>query len=269
MFRSKRLRRASSLFGLLYASAWVVLSAGAGGDDGLVLYFPFEGDDNDQITDMSGAENHGEFSADMFPAGQPASRASEGKFGKALEFVTHMDGALIPASPSLAVTNDGEGFTVSLWAYPIVWNFEGPGENRAVYHHMQYNVDFFRGGGRFHVFQDGWPGINGMPEMPLETWTHTTATWSVDEGSKLYRDGVKIGAAAGTAGEIGEFSAWTVLGLIDFHKAYIGRMDGLRIYNRAVDEDEVEALFALEPEAHAVSPEGRLATMWSTITTSL
>jgi hypothetical protein len=223
---------------------------------GLVLYYPFEGSGANQITDVSGANNHGEF--------RGAVRTTEGQSGKALEFPTHVDGALIPESPSLLVTNHGEGFTVSFWVYPIEWNTAGNGENRAVYRHMPYNVDLFRGGGRFHIQKNGtWPGINDAPEMPLETWVLVTATWSLDDGSTLYRDGLEIASNPDMRGEIDESSEWTALGYFAPHEGYVGRMDELRIYSRAIDVDEVFELF--ETAGVSVSPEDSLATLWGIV----
>lgn len=244
------------LIALAFWSSGTVLAA-TDFEEGLVLYYPFEGSGEEQITDISGEENHGEF--------KMAVRTKEGKFGKALEFATHHDGAEIPDSPSLLVESEGEGFTVSFWVYPIEWNVEGNGENRAVYRHMQYNVDFFRGGGRFHVQKNNaWPGINGAPAMPLEEWVLVTATWSPKKGSTLYRNGLEIAAHPGMRGEIDENRQWTALGFFSPHEAYVGRMDDLRIYNRLLDEDEVEELFEFEP-LQAVSPEGSLAAMWGTV----
>ena len=244
------------LFALAYLTNGTVLAA-ADFEERLVLYYPFEGSGEDQITDRSGEENHGVFKG--------AVRTKDGRFGKALEFSTHHDGAEIPDSPSLRVESKGEGFTVSFWVYPIEWNVAGNGENRAVYRHMQYNVDFFRGGGRFHVQKNNaWPGINGVPAMPLEEWVLVTATWSPKEGSTLYRDGLEIAANPVMRGEIDENRQWTALGFFSPHEAYVGRMDDLRIYNRLLDEDEVEELFEIEPLQN-VSPEGSLATMWGVV----
>jgi len=241
------------LIGLLCAPAFVGLVAEDDFDNGLVLYFPFEGSD-EAITDESGSDNHGEFVG--------ALRTDEGKFGKAIEFPTHLDGATIPDSPSLLVT---DGFTASVWVYATKFNLHGNRENRVIKRVDQYTIDLLLGKGRMEVRTNGaWAQVAMAPEMPLEEWHMITGTWSQDDGEgKLYRDGfvVKINPSIPS---IEENKNVINLGVDRGLEAYVGRMDEVRIWNRALSEDEVEALFTFEPVRH-VWPAGKLALMWGSL----
>jgi len=245
------------VIGLSFAPAWTPLAA-ADFEDGLVLYFPFESSDDAQTVDMSGQENHGEFVG--------AIRNDEGKFGKGIEFPTHLDGVLIPDTGSLLVK---EAFTGSAWVYPTQWNFAGHGANRMLFVHTQINIDLLLAKGRMEIFSGGaWQQVGMGPEMPLEEWHMVTGTWSEEEGGKLYRDGSVVKHVKGIKTidhNVGPsylgFMKPLDLGL----EGYVGRMDEVRVYNRELSEEEVDELFRFEPQAKAVAPKDKLAIMWGTI----
>ena len=67
-------------------------------EDGLVVYYPFEGN-GDIITDKSIEGNHGDL--------RTAKREAEGKFGKALRFDAVMDGAETADSASFLISQEG------------------------------------------------------------------------------------------------------------------------------------------------------------------
>ena len=235
--------------------------AAADFEDGLRLYYPFESS-GDELVDVSGNENGGLLKGG---AHQGAVRSNDGKYGKCIEFPTHLDGAAVLTTENMLVSQDDEGFTVSFWNFTTAWNFGGNRENRAVYKHNQYNVEFLGGGGRFHIYIGGaWKGVNGAPEIPTEAWHLTTAVWSPDDGAILYRDGILLKANAGAIGDIEENVEWMALGSFGL-EVYQGKMDDLRIYDRPLDEDEVSELFEFDPGAQAVSPRGKLTTMWGTV----
>ncbi len=227
-----------------------------------MLYYPFE-DSGDDLIDQSGNGNNGLLAGGQF---EGAVRSNDGKFGKAIEFPTFLDGAVVTKTENMLVTQDHDGFTVSFWTFATEWNFGGNRENRAVYKHQQYNIDLLAGGGRMEVrVAGGWKGTGQAPEMAPEEWHLTTAVWSAEDGSMYYRDGLVAQANAGTAGDIDENVEWMALGSFGL-EAFAGRMDELRVYNRPLDEDEVWELFdSFEPGAQAVSPKGKLATMWGTV----
>ena len=260
MTQRQRIVRLASVVGSLLCIASVVLAA-ADFEDGLICYLPFEGA-GDDLQDQSGNGNDGTLAG----AYTGAVRTKDGKFGKAIEFPTFLDGAEVLKTENMLATQDHEGFTVSFWTFATEWNFGGNKENRAVYKHQQYNIDLLAGGGRMEVRIDGgWKGVGTAPEMSVEEWHLTTAVWSAEDGSKYYRDGIVAQENVGTAGDIEENVEWMALGSFGL-EAFAGRMDELRIYNRPLDEDEVFELFdSFDPGAQAVSAQGKLTTMWGTV----
>lgn len=239
--------------GLLLGSSWVVLAADDF-EEGLVLYYPFEGS-GDEMTDMSEENNHGALTDAI------RTEDGEGLFGKGIEFPTFLDGTVIPDSESLLVTESG--FTGTAWVYVTELNFGGNRENRVIFVHHQINIDLLLGKGRMDVHDGGWRQLGMGPEMPLEEWHMVTGTFSVEEGARLYRDGFEVKRDP-SMNSVDENPGATYLGSMLGLEGYVGRMDEVRIWNRALSEDEVEALFSLEP-SQAVSPKGKLATMWGTV----
>lgn len=239
----------------LYLSKHVMAQAKF--EDGLVVYYPFEGD-GDIITDKSIEGNHG----DLFTA----KREAEGKFGKALRFDAVTDGAETPDSASYLITKKDKGFTCSYWVYPEKLDFAG--ENRAVFRRRQFNLDLLKGNGRLEVqVAGGWAQSGEGPMLEQKAWNFVAGTWSPKDGSKLYRNGLLVNENPGAIGNIGEQGDALYLGGIPKFQlnGFVGRLDEVRIYRRVLDEDEIFELFEVEPHAQAVSSEGSLAMMWVTL----
>ena len=235
----------------------ISVMAQANFEDGLVVYYPFEGNGN-VITDASGEGNHGDLLT--------AKREAEGKFGKALRFNAVMDGAETPDSASYLITKTDEGFTCSYWVYPEKLDFSG--ENRAVFRRRQFNLDLLKGNGRLEVqVAGGWAQSGEGPVLKQEKWHVVTGTWAPKNGSKLYRNGLLVSENPGAIGKIGEQGDNLYLGGIPKFQlnGFVGRLDEVRIYKRVLDEDEVFKLFELEPHSQSVSAEGSLAMMWATL----
>lgn len=235
------------------------LSAGtvANLEDGLVVYYPFEGTGN-VITDESGKENHGDL--------RTAKREAEGKFGKAIRFDTVMDGAETTDAASYLITKQDEGFTCSFWVYPEKLDFAG--ENRAVFRRKQFNLDLLKGNGRLEVQVTGsWLQSGEGPVLKQGKWHFVAGTWSPKIGSKLYRGGLLVKANPGALGEIGEQGDALYLGGIPKFQlnGFVGRLDEVRIYKRVLNEDEVFELSESEPRAQAVASEGSLVITWAAI----
>lgn len=226
-------------------------------EEGLVVYYPFEGD-GIVITDKSGEGNHGDLLT--------AKREAEGKFGEALRFDAVMDGAETTDSASYLITKKDEGFTCSFWVYPEKLDFAG--ENRAVFRRRQFNLDLLKGNGRLEVqVAGGWMQSGEGPMLQQEEWHFVTGTWSQKNGSKLYRNGLLVNENPGAIGNIGEQGDALYLGGIPKFQlnGFVGRLDEVRIYKRVLDEDEVFELFELEPHAQAVSSKGSLVMIWAVL----
>lgn len=226
-------------------------------EDGLVVYYPFEGD-GDIITDKSVEGNHGEL--------HTAKREAEGKFGKALRFDAVMEGAETPNSASYLISNKDEGFTCSYWVFPEA--LDRAGENRAVFRRRQFNLDLLKGNGRLEVqVAGGWAQSGEGPMLEQHAWHFVAGTWSPKDGSKLYRNGLLVNENPGAIGNIGEQGDALYLGGIPKFqlKGFLGRLDEVRIYKRVLGEDEVLELFEFDPRTRPVTSKGSLAMMWAVL----
>lgn len=141
-------------------------------DEGLVVYYPFEGRD-DTIRDAGGGEIDGNL--------QTSIRENRGKFGRGLRFPNKNAQARIPANLALTVQKD---LTAAAWVFPT--NLDFGGENRVIFTD-QYNLDLLRGGGRLDLFSGGgWQGTRAGPELELETWHHIAGTFESKNLSGAY-----------------------------------------------------------------------------------
>jgi hypothetical protein len=98
--------------------------------------------------------------------------------------------------------------------------------------------------------------------MSVNEWHLVVATLD-GQVSTHYIDGEVVGGNDGIPGPIEQNESDLWLGNIGIN-SFVGCMDNLRVYNRALSADEVSSLF-LGSDGEAVSPEGSLVTTWATI----
>ena len=240
---------------LSFLSPLVVLTLGfvspvsADLEAGLLAHFGFEGD-GDVLMDVTGNGNDGEIGS--------AERSDDGyQGGKCLRFADPDRRASI-AGGGLLVTN---AFTVAVWVN--LETFDPNGENRLIYKDGQYNFDLLNGGGRLEIrAEGGWHGTAPAPPLSVDEWHLVVATLD-GQVSTHYIDGEVVGGNSGIPGPIQQTESSILLGNIG-PKSFVGCMDNLRIYNRALSADEVSSLL-LGSDGEAVSPEGSLVTTWATI----
>ena len=239
-----------SLISALTVLTWGMVSpVSADLEAGLLAHFNFEGD-GDVLMDVTGNGNDGMI--------QTAERSDDGyQGGKCLRFADPDRKATISGA-GLLVTN---AFTVAVWVN--LEDFDPEGENRLIYKHQQYNFDLLRGGGRLEIrAEGGWHGTAPAEPLSLNEWHLVTATLD-GQVSTHYIDGEVVGGNDGIPGPIEQNESDLWLGNIGLN-SFVGCMDNLRVYNRALSADEVSSLF-LGSDGEAVSPEGSLVTTWATI----
>jgi hypothetical protein len=240
---------------LSFVSALVVLVWGlvspvsADLEAGLLAHFDFEGD-GDVLMDVTGNGNDGSIGS--------AERSDDGyQGGRCLRFADPDRKASIPGA-GLLVTN---AFTVAIWVNQE--SFDPEGENRLIYKDGQYNFDLLNGGGRLEIRAEGnWHGTAPAEPLSVNEWHLVVATLD-GQVSTHYIDGEVVGGNSGIPGPIQQTESSILLGNIG-PKSFVGCMDNLRIYNRALSADEVSSLL-LGSDGEAVSPEGSLVTTWATI----
>ena len=241
--------RDPSTCGAIAMLVWFATSVWADLDEGLVAYYPME-ESGVVLRDASGNGNDGKISG---------PKRADGKFGDGLRFTASDQNAVVPHARSLAVK---EEVTVAYWLKPA---FVGHGENRVVYKHDSYNIDFFNGHGRFHILTGGaWIGPSAPGAKKLGEWVHFAGTF-FDGRLTLYVNGIEVARIAG-AGDVGAASEQIGIGGLPWFglAGVLGSLEELRFYNRGVDPKEVEALVELVPRKGLAvfSPATSLATAW-------
>lgn len=235
--------------------------------DGVVSYWSFDNGtiNGDKVDDILG-DNVGELN------GNPISVA--GKVGKALEFdsdnFVHISG-----TESLDF-NGAEAMSVSVWingtgdppvdgAVPGVccgtivaqrdangWALRYDGRNAGS------EIEF--------ITQPGWAGDGGfgLAAFAKGEWHHIVGV--VDGNKKfLYADG-KLAKEENFGGPMQTAGTETEIGSANADGGFIGIIDEVVIYNRAVTENEVEQLF--NAEGLPVVTKDKLSVQWARIKSS-
>ncbi len=234
-------------WGVIAHICWHALLSGADFDDGLVAYYPFEGN-GQQFEDASENSLDGNL--------QTAKRERKGKFGKGVLFANKNAKAQVPRSPVLVVKKD---FSVAVWVFPTKLDFAG--ENRVVFTD-QYNLDLLRGGGRLDLFSGGgWQGTGVGPAQELETWHHLAGSFeSQKKTGAFYVNGKLVSNGKTASDQLAQIQSPLRLGSCCGLAGFVGILDELRIYDRVLDDKEIEQLFGHNPGAFSVSPVGSLST---------
>ena len=238
--------------GVIAHICWHASLSDADLDDGLVAYYPFEGIGQQ-------FEDAGENSLDGNL--QTAKRERQGKFGKGLLFANKNAQAQVPRSPVLVVKKD---FSVAAWVFPTKLDFAG--ENRVVFTD-QYNLDLLRGGGRLDLFSGGgWQGTNVGAALELGTWHHIAGTFeSKEKTGAFYVNGKLVSNGKTASDQLTQIQSPLRLGSCCGLAGFVGILDELRIYDRALDDKEIEQLFGYNPGVFSVSPVGALSVTWGNL----
>jgi PKD repeat protein len=198
---------------------------------GLVAAYGFEESTGTLTADASGQKNHGTISG--------ATRAT-GKFGKALSFNGLNNSVTIKDSASLDVSS---GLTLEAWVYPktttgggrtVILKEKTGGAVYNLYSSEDANLPLSS------VFVGGYRVISSKTQLPLNQWSHLAATYD-GQSQRLYINGLEVAnrpqtgpiQTSGGALRIGGNSLWG--------EWFNGSIDEVRIYNRALAANEVQA----------------------------
>ena len=238
--------------------------SGAVPSEGLVAFYPFSGSfENTAGTEIDPAENHGAtFAADRF-----------GNENSSAYFDGNESYLEIPDNDAFSIPTTG-ALTISVWVSPEVLNFP-IAESGGYVHWMgkgvprqhewvfrMYNKDLSQGQENrpnrmsayaFNLEGGQGPGSYVQEQVQENEWIHFVARYDVETNKiTLFKNGVQkdqddlhetkynVQVKNGTAPlRLGTRSQWSY---------FQGRIDDLRIYNRALSESEILELFN-EPDA--------------------
>ncbi len=264
-------RKLRSLSLVLYIALAVVILApfaSAQVDDSLILYMSFDEDPSDGVKDLSNYGNHGEMKSEP--------EWLEGKFGKALWFDGEDDWVQIPDNETLRVD---EAVTVMAWINTETYTFPGSdwqgilAKSNLPRSYSLYTMV----GGKLHFSTSGatpqpYYGSVSTATIPLDEWVHVAAVAETSEkgGSHTYYVNGELGGEK----SLPDFK--TLPGDQDTSDVFIARkavvqpflgfIDEVRIWNRALSADEVKAQMNKGQEAFfAVQPQSGLAATWGGI----
>lgn len=224
---------------------------------GLVLYYPFDKDEFNVVTDQSPFHNNG--------AVQSAKFVSDGKVGGGIHFKGSSgsgDIIVVPNSPSLVSMQKTRQLTICCWVkasslpgqFPVIMVKGGNHPPRAF---GGYELDIQDGDDGNVVFPSGKTGTYTTHARELwgakqlDEWAHIAVTINgpTDTG-KIYINGKRVGDESHTGD-------WRTALLALPNKLYIGgpdpehnsnrawfdgSMDELRIYARVLTEQEIRSL---------------------------
>jgi hypothetical protein len=197
----------------------------------LVAAYSFNQGSGNTVADASGKGNTGTLSGATW---------TTGRFGGALSFDGVNASVTVADAPALDLTT---GMTLSAWVYPTVapagWRTvilkEQPGQ---LVYSLYASSDTNQPSSHIGVSQD--LGFNAGSRLPANTWTYLTATY---DGSmlRLYVNGVQVGSLALSGGIRTSGGALRIGGNSVWGEYFQGRIDEVRIYNRALTATEIQS----------------------------
>ncbi len=213
------------------APVTVIVSNSGPSTVGLVAAFGFDENQGAVAADSTANANHGSISG--------ATWTSSGRFGSALVFDGSDDLVTVNDANTLDLTN---ALTLEAWVYPTTlsgWRTallkERPG---GLAYALYAHDDLPRPAGYVNV-----AGIDraapGTTALPLNTWSHIATTY---DGAmlRLFVNAVQVGATAVTGGVAVSANQLSIGGNTVWGEYFAGRLDEIRIYNRALTQTEIE-----------------------------
>jgi glucose/arabinose dehydrogenase/PKD repeat protein len=199
---------------------------------GLVGAWGFDEASGTQATDASGRANDGVISG--------ATRTVSGRFGAALTFDGVNDWVTVADAASLDLTN---GMTLEAWVNPTAlgsaWRTAMLKEHGGSLAYALYAHD---GAGHSAAYANSGSelGTTSPAAVPANAWTHLAATYDATT-LRLYVNGTQVATRAVTGALQASSGPLRFGGNGVWAEWFQGRLDELRVYNRALTAAEVTA----------------------------
>jgi len=226
----------------------VLTSVAEAVDPSLVGWWKFDEGSGSMAADSSGNGNHGFITGAVW---------TKGKTGQALDFDGANDYVRIVVNPAL---NNLNAITMAAWVYPRAdahWHVldKGDGDKRIYAEGVSLTLD-----GRVRYTGTHAYAQSLSNTLVLNVWQHVAMTWSAtDNITRLYHNGVEVsysGQATGSGSVLDDTTQPFVIGArgnLDIVTFFNGIIDDVRIYNRALSQDEIRKLGG-RPEATNPAP---------------
>jgi hypothetical protein len=253
------------IIGLLWLSVFAVFAPQVKAQVGLAGYWKFDEGSGNTAGDSSGNGNTGTLI-------NSPTWVNE-KYGKGLSFDGFDDYVRVEASSSLDVTNQ---VTLEAWVYARAY-VDSVGNNP----HLVSRVDL--GGGSIYIlniyggthkigfavnpYPDQQPSV---ADLLLNTWTHLAMTY---DGAyvRLYLNG-QFDSSYTLSGPIQTTTNWFAIGCNPYGATWAhfnGMIDDVRVYNRALSQQEIQADMGSPSFEISVSPSNRTISPAKTTTYTL
>jgi hypothetical protein len=186
------------------------------------------------VNDASGHGNNGTITDAIW--------TNQGRFGNALNFVP----------PSWVTINDSNWLdltsemTLEAWIFPIVtpstWTTVIFKEKTEV-HDQVYGL--YSGSPStfplFDIYTDTIHELYGAAPLPLNSWSFVAATYDLTGGQTLYVDGTEVAHAAPSGPLVTSDGPLRFGANFIFGEYFLGMIDNVRIYDRALSQSEIES----------------------------
>ena len=208
-------------------------------DPSLVLYMSFDEHNGNPATDHSQYQNHGTL------VGTP--QLVNGKFGKALQFNGESDWVEVPHADSLTVDT---AVTVMAWIHTPRHHGPGGAQWQGILGkgNSPRSYSFYTtADGHLHFSVDAFIGTASNEKVALNEWQHVVAQMDAAGWHRYWINGKNVGNIQVNASLPGQTDTSSVL-IGNTHdilpisapnRHFLGLIDEVRIYNRALSEAEI------------------------------
>jgi hypothetical protein len=232
---------------LVMALVVIASSVSRGADPTLVGWWKFDEGSGTTANDSSGNENHGTFNGDP--------QWVNGKFGKALKFDGGSDYLDVPDSDSLDI--NGDQLSIVAWINGESWSLAKhivrkiADEAASPIYVFRVQPDQVRA---ILSTSAGNTTIQGATVLPTNEWVHVALAYDGGE-ARIYVNG-ELDVSSNVSGEITQSNNELRIGLGDPAGYFHGTIDDVRIYNKALTQEGIQAIMqgAEMPYAFDSSP---------------